>query len=282
MHEINGGITAPEGFFATGVACGLKKNNKKDLAIICSEDSAAAAGVFTTNKVKGHSLQVTMEHIKNGYANALIINSGNANACIGEQGYKDAKEIAATAARLLDCSTEAILVGSTGVIGKPLDMAAIKAGIEELVSGMDPDGGHDAQEAIMTTDLLHKEIAVEMEIQDCKVVIGGMAKGSGMIHPNMATMIGVLTSDVNISRKLLDKALKDSVTHTFNRISVDGDTSVCDMVIIMANGLADNAGIVNEDEDYEKFKSGLEFVCTSLSRLIAKDGEGATKLVEIV
>ena len=282
MHVINGGITAPEGFFATGVACGLKKDGKKDLAIICSEDSAAAAGVFTTNKVKGHSLQVTMEHIKNGYANALIINSGNANACVGEQGYKDAKEIAATAAQLLDCNTEGILVGSTGVIGKPLDMAAIKAGIEKLVSGMDPAGGHDAQEAIMTTDLIHKEIAVEMEIQDCKVVIGGMAKGSGMIHPNMATMIGVITTDVNISRKLLDKALKDTVRHTFNRVSVDGDTSVCDMVIIMANGLADNAGIVNKDEDYEKFKSGLELVCTSLSRLIAKDGEGATKLVEIV
>ena len=282
MHVINGGITAPEGFFATGVACGLKKDGKKDLAIVCSEDSAAAAGVFTTNKVKGHSLQVTMEHIKSGYANALIINSGNANACVGEQGYKDAKEIAATAAQLLDCNTEGILVGSTGVIGKPLDMTAIKAGIEELVSGMDPDGGHDAQEAIMTTDLIHKEIAVEMDIQDCKVVIGGMAKGSGMIHPNMATMIGVITSDVNISRKLLDKALKDTVRHTFNRVSVDGDTSVCDMVIIMANGLADNAGIVNEDEDYEKFKSGLELVCTSLSRLIAKDGEGATKLLEIV
>ncbi len=282
MHVINGGITAPEGFFATGVACGLKKDGKKDLAIICSEDSAAAAGVFTTNKVKGHSLQVTMEHIKNGYANALIINSGNANACVGEQGYKDAKEIAATAAQLLDCNTEGILVGSTGVIGKPLDMAAIKAGIEELVSGMDPDGGHDAQEAIMTTDLIHKEIAVELEIQDSKVVIGGMAKGSGMIHPNMATMIGVITTDVNISRKLLDKALKETVKYTFNRVSVDGDTSVCDMVIIMANGLADNAGIVNEDEDYEKFKSGLELVCTSLARLIAKDGEGATKLLEIV
>lgn len=282
MHVINGGITAPEGFFATGVACGLKKDGKKDLAIICSEDSAAAAGVFTTNKVKGHSLQVTMEHIKNGYANALIINSGCANACVGEQGYNDAKEIAATAAQLLDCSPEGILVGSTGVIGKRLDMEKIKAGIEELVSGMDPDGGHDAQEAIMTTDLIRKEIAVELEIQDSKVIIGGMAKGSGMIHPNMATMIGVITTDINISRKLLEKALKETVKHTFNRVSVDGDTSVCDMVIIMANGLADNAGVVNEDEDYEKFRSGLELVCTSLSRLIARDGEGATKLVEVV
>lgn len=282
MRVINGGITAPEGFFATGVACGLKKDGKKDLAIICSEDSAAAAGVFTKNKVKGHSLQVTIEHIKNGYANALIINSGNANACIGEQGYKDAKEITSIAAQMLDCNPEAILVGSTGVIGKPLDMDAIRPGIEELISSMDPDGGHDAQEAIMTTDLLHKEIAVEMEIQEARVVIGGMAKGSGMIHPNMATMIGVITTDINISRKLLDKALKDSVKHTFNRVSVDGDTSVCDMVVIMANGLADNSGIVNEDEDYEKFKNGLDLVCSSLARLIAKDGEGASKLLEIV
>lgn len=282
MQIINGGVTAPEGYFATGVACGLKKDGKKDLAIICSEDSAAVAGVFTTNKVKGHSLQVTMEHIKTGYANAIIINSGNANACVGEQGYKDAKEMAAIAAQQLDCSPEAILIGSTGVIGQPLDMEKIRPGIEQLVSGMVPDGGRDAEEAIMTTDLIHKEIAVELEIQDAKVVIGGMAKGSGMIHPNMATMIGILTTDVNISRKLLDKALREAVKSTFNRVTVDGDTSVCDMVLMLANGLADNSGIVNEDEEYEKFKDALEYVCTSLSKLIARDGEGATKLLEIV
>lgn len=281
MHVINGGVTAPEGFFATGVACGLKKDGKKDLAIICSEDSAAAAGVFTTNKVKGHSLQVTMEHIKSGYANAVIINSGNANACVGEQGYNDAKEITALAAELLECNPEDILVGSTGVIGKPLDMDKIRPGIQQLVEGMAPDGGHDAEEAIMTTDLLAKEVAVEMDIQDSRVVIGGMAKGSGMIHPNMATMIGIITTDANISRKLIEKALKQCVTHTFNRVSVDGDTSVCDMVLLLANGLADNAGIISEDEDYDKFVKGLELVCTSLARMIAKDGEGATKLIEI-
>lgn len=281
MHVINGGVTAPEGFFATGVACGLKKDGKKDLAIICSEDSAAAAGVFTTNKVKGHSLQVTMEHIKSGYANAIVINSGNANACVGEQGYKDAKEIAALTAELLECSPEDILVGSTGVIGKSLDMDKVRPGIQQLVEGMDPDGGHAAEEAIMTTDLFAKEVAVEMDIQDSRVVIGGMAKGSGMIHPNMATMIGIITTDANISRKLIEKALKQCVAHTFNRVSVDGDTSVCDMVLILANGLADNAGIVNEDEDFEKFTKGLELVCTSLARMIARDGEGATKLIEI-
>ncbi|MDF2523026.1 MAG: arginine biosynthesis bifunctional protein ArgJ [Clostridiales bacterium] len=282
MNIINGGVTAPEGFFATGVACGIKKNGKKDLAIVCSEDTAAAAGVFTTNLVKGHSLQVTMEHIKSGYANAIIINSGNANACVGEQGYKDAKEVTRLAAELLECDQENILIGSTGVIGMPLNMEAITSGIQDAISNMDAKGGSDAEEAIMTTDLIPKEIAVEFEIQGVNVRIGGMAKGSGMIHPNMATMIGIITTDVNISRKLLDKALKDSVKSTFNRVSVDGDTSVCDMVLTLANGQADNSGIVSEDEDYHIFKSALDYVCTYLSRLIAKDGEGATKLVEVI
>lgn len=282
MNLIHGGVTAPDGFFATGVACGIKKNGKKDLAIVCSEDTAAAAGVFTTNVVKGHSLQVTMEHIKNGYANAIIVNSGNANACVGEQGYRDALEIASVAAELLECEPENILLGSTGIIGMPLDMEALRAGIPTLIENMDPDGGHDAEEAIMTTDLIPKEVAVEFEIQGTQVRIGGMAKGSGMIHPNMATMIGIITTDANISKKLLDKALKDVVKHTFNRVSVDGDTSVCDMVLIMANGQADNEYIVEEDASFEKFKQALELVCTSLARMVAKDGEGATKLIEVM
>ncbi len=282
MHVIAGGVTAPEGFFATGVACGLKKNGKKDLAIVCSEDSAAAAGVFTTNKVKGHSLQLTMDHIKTGYANAIVINSGNANACVGEQGYEDALEIATLTSSLLDCTPQDILVGSTGVIGKPLDMDAIRPRIEELVSSMAPDGGHDAEEAIMTTDTIAKEVAVELELQGSRVVIGGMAKGSGMIHPNMATMIGIIATDANISRKLLDKALKEVVSTTFNRVTVDGDTSVCDMVLILANGMADNEGIISENEDYDQFKAGLEYVCTSLAKLIARDGEGATKLIDVI
>jgi glutamate N-acetyltransferase/amino-acid N-acetyltransferase len=281
MNIINGGVTAPEGFFATGMACGIKKDGKKDLAIVCSEDSAAAAGVFTMNRVKGHSLQLTMEHIKNGYASAIVINSGNANACVGEQGYKDALEIAEITAGLLECTPQEILVGSTGVIGKPLDMNVIRPALEALVSGMDPNGGHDAMEAIMTTDTMFKEIAIEFELQDTRVVIGGMAKGSGMIHPNMATLIGIITTDANISRRLLDKALKEVVEKTFNRVSIDGDTSVCDMVVIMANGMADNAGIIHENEDYEQFIKALEYVCTHLSKLIARDGEGATKLIEV-
>jgi len=282
MNIIDGGVTAPKGFLAVGTACGLKKNGKKDLAVISSEDLAAAAGVFTTNVVKGHSLQVTMEHIKSGYARALIINSGNANACVGEQGYKDAKEMAALTAKLLDCEPEDILVGSTGVIGMSLSMPAVRSGIRDCIANLSSEGGHDAEEAIMTTDLVAKEIAVEFEIQDEKVRIGGMAKGSGMVHPNMATMIGVITTDVNISKGLLEKALKDIVSRTFNRVSVDGDTSVCDMVIMLANGTADNTGILKDDYEYTKFKDALELVCTALARMIAKDGEGATKLIEII
>jgi len=164
----------------------------------------------------------------------------------------------------------------------PLDMPKVRSGIKEAISKLSEEGGHDAAEAIMTTDLVLKEIAVEFEIQGQKVRMGAMAKGSGMIHPNMATMIGVITTDANISRELLDKALKDVISHTFNRVSVDGDTSVCDMVVILANGKANNENIVKEDIDYSTFKSALEYVCTHLSKMIAKDGEGATKLIEVV
>ncbi|MCX7921426.1 MAG: bifunctional glutamate N-acetyltransferase/amino-acid acetyltransferase ArgJ [Clostridia bacterium] len=282
MNIIEGGITAPKGFKAAGVACGIKKNNKKDLAIVCSNDTAVAAGVFTTNRVKGHSLQLTMEHIKTGYARAIVVNSGNANACVGEQGYTDAKEMTSLAAQLLQCKPEEVLVNSTGVIGMQLNMPSVRSGIRNAVAVLSTEGGHDAEEAIMTTDLVPKEIVVELEIQGETVRIAGMAKGSGMIHPNMATMIGIITTDANISRGLLDKALKDVVKHTFNRVSVDGDTSVCDMVLMLANGEADNSGIVKEDFEYSKFRDALELVCTSLARMIAKDGEGATKLVEII
>lgn len=281
MKIIDGGVTAPEGYFATGVACGIKKDGKMDLALVCSEDTAAAAGVFTKNVVKGHSLLVTMENIKNGYANAVVINSGNANACVGEKGYSDALEIASHTASLLDCDPSMILLGSTGVIGQPLNVEAIKKGIEGAVENMTPEGGKDAVAAIMTTDLIDKQIAVEIDIKGAKVKIGGMAKGSGMIHPNMATMIGIITTDADISKTLLQRALKDCVKRSFNRISVDGDTSVCDMVLILANGQAENDSIIIDDASYAEFKKALDFVCSYLSKLIAKDGEGATKLVEI-
>ena len=282
MQFIKGGVTAPQGYFATGVACGLKKNGEKDLAIICSEDIAAVAGVFTTNKIKGHSLKLTMNRIRNnGYASALIINSGNANACVGDKGDMDARAITEKAAELLDCRAEEILVASTGVIGIPLDIDKVLNGVEEAVNSMEPEGGSDAELAIMTTDTMPKETAIELTIQGEKVIIGGMAKGSGMIHPNMATMIGVLTTDVNISKKLLEKALKKVCAPTFNAISVDGEMSVCDMVVIFANGLADNAGIVNEDKDYQTFCDALEKACLFLAKKVAADGEGATKLIEV-
>jgi len=279
---IPGGVTAPKGFKATGVSCGLKDNQNKDLAIICSDDIAVSAGVFTKNKVKGHSLQLTMEHIEKGYAKAVVINSGNANACVGEDGFKNAKEIAELSGSLLDCEAENILVGSTGVIGVPLNMPKIRAGLRTASSNLSKEGSQDAAQAIMTTDLIEKEIAVDLEIQGERVRIGAIAKGSGMIHPNMATMIGVITTDINISKGLLNKALKEVVPHTFNRISVDGETSVCDMVLILANGEAENSGVLSEDMEYNTFKSALEYVCKKLSRLIAKDGEGATKLVEVI
>jgi len=282
MKIIDGGVTAPEGFFAAGVACGLKKDGKMDLALVCSEDTAAAAGVFTKNVVKGHSLLVTMDNIKKGYANAIVINSGNANACVGEKGYTDALEIASHTASLLDCDPSMVLLGSTGVIGQPLNVEAIKKGVGEAVENMTNKGGRDAATAIMTTDLIDKQIAVEIDIKGTKVTIGGMAKGSGMIHPNMATMIGIITTDADISKTLLQKALRDCVKKSFNRISVDGDTSVCDMVLILANGQSENDAIIIDDASYSEFKNALEFVCSYLSKLIAKDGEGATKLVEIV
>jgi glutamate N-acetyltransferase/amino-acid N-acetyltransferase len=282
MQYIDGGVTAPQGYFATGVACGIKKNGDKDLAIICSEDVAATAGVFTTNKVKGHSLKLTMQRVRdNGYATALIINSGNANACVGDKGDADAREIASKAAELLDCRADEVLVASTGVIGIPLDMDKVLSGVEEAVFGMVADGGHDAELAIMTTDTAPKEVAVEIDIQGERVIIGGMAKGSGMIHPDMATLLAVLTTDANISKKLLDKALREVCATTFNRVSVDGETSVCDMAVIFANGLADNAGIVKEDASYRYFCETLEKVCLYLTKKIAADGEGATKLIEV-
>jgi len=281
MKIIQGGVTAPVGYFATGVACGLKKDGKPDLSIVCSEDMAVAAGVFTQNRVKGHSLQLTMNHIKNGYANALVINSGNANACVGEQGYQDAYEIARIVAGSMDLLPEDILVGSTGVIGKPLDMDKIRPGLDDLISNMHPEGGHEAMLGIMTTDSIPKEIAVQTEINGKTVTIGGMAKGSGMIHPNMATLIGVITTDANISKSVLQKVLSSCTEKTFNRTSVDGDTSVCDMVIAMANGMAENEKIDDNSKAYNIFYEAFLYVCTELAKMIAKDGEGATKLAEI-
>ena len=277
----NGNVTSPSGFMAAGVHCGIKAGGKKDLALLVSEVPAQATGVFTRNVVKGHSLQVTMKHIKGKTAKAVVINSGNANACLGENGLNNAIRITEYAAGLWECRPDEVLIGSTGVIGIPLNVDAVLSGLEKSVKALSRDGGHDAEEAIMTTDTIPKEICVEIDIDGKPVRIGGMAKGSGMIHPDMATMIGIITTDANIKYELMDKAFRQAIDKTFNRVSVDGDTSVCDMVILLSNGTAGNNCIETENSSYSKFMEALEYVCTALAVLIARDGEGATKLIEI-
>ncbi|MGI6122695.1 MAG: bifunctional glutamate N-acetyltransferase/amino-acid acetyltransferase ArgJ [Acetivibrionales bacterium] len=278
---INKGVTSPKGFLASGVACGLKKNGNKDLAMIISENDAVAAGIFTTNVVKGHSLLWTRDKIKSRYARAMVINSGCANACLGSRGDNDAAQMALYASSLINCSPEQVLLGSTGVIGFPLEMDRIKHGIDEAFATLSNQGGFHAAQAIMTTDTFSKEASKTIEIDGKTITIGGMAKGSGMIHPNMATMISLITTDVAISPELLDKALKAVANKSFNRISVDGDTSVCDQLVIMANGQAGNATINSEGSDYKTFVSALLEVSITLAKMLAKDGEGATKLIEI-
>jgi glutamate N-acetyltransferase/amino-acid N-acetyltransferase len=276
----DGGVTSPQGFLATGVKAYIKKD-KKDLAVIYSEVPAAAAGVFTTNKVKAAPLLVTKEHIKNGRARAVVVNAGNANACTGEQGFDNAVATAQRAGELLKIDPHDVIVTSTGVIGVQLPMDRVLAGVEKAVSKLGRDGGAKAAKAIMTTDTIPKEIAVEFIIGGKKTVIGAMAKGSGMIHPNMATMLGFVTTDTAVSPALLDRALRYAVNRTFNMVTVDGDTSTNDMVVVLANGLAGNPKITAEDEDYIAFRDALLYVCTYLARMIARDGEGATKLVEV-
>lgn len=281
INYIEGGITAPQGFLASGIYCGLKKSNlKKDLALIYSEIPAVAAGMYTKNKVKGAPIYITKEHLANKKAQAIIINSGNANTCNGDDGLKKAKKMTILQAKELNLKADDILVASTGVIGVPLNIDAIKNGIPLLTEKLSKDGFEDASSAIMTTDTFKKQFAVEFYLGDKKVTIGAMAKGSGMIEPNMGTMLSFLTTDLSISPELLTKALNSSVKLTYNRVSVDGDTSTNDMVLILANGLAENPTITEEDENYNTFLEVLTSLNTIMAKNIAKDGEGATKLLE--
>lgn len=275
------GVTAPKGYRAAGVACGLKKNGLKDLAMVVSDVDATAAGIFTRNIVKGHSLKWSQDKIKNGLAKAMLINSGGANACLGALGDKDASDMALYASELIDCDPHLVMLGSTGVIGIPLKMPQIKKGIDQAFKELSYDGGNNASQAIMTTDTFKKEASITFELNGKTITIGGMAKGSGMIHPNMATMISLITTDIAISKTLLDRALREAANISFNRISVDGDTSVCDQLIIMANGLAGNQTITDEGPGYRAFVSALCKVSIKLAKMLAKDGEGATKLIEI-
>ena len=280
MNYIQGGVTAPKGYKAYGVHCGIRKNKtKKDLALIISEKKGNAAAVYTKNLVKGAPLTVTKNNISDGYAQAVICNSGNANTC-NANGIEIAENMCALVEKHTGISAKDVIVASTGVIGQPLDISPIANGMEELVSGLNQNGSVDAATAIMTTDTVLKECAVSFTIDGKECKMGGIAKGSGMIHPNMATMLVFVTTDVSISSNLLKKALSQDVLDSFNMISVDGDTSTNDMVSVIANGMAENKEITEENEDFEIFKKALASITCKLCRMIAKDGEGATKLLE--
>ncbi len=280
MREIKGGITIPRGFKAAGIKCGLKKN-RKDLALLLSEVPARAMALLTTNRIQAAPLKVTKEHLRNGWAQAIIINSGNANACTGKKGLDNARLMARLTARNLKIREKDVLVASTGIIGRPLPMNKISRGIKELAERLEEEGGLSAAEAIMTTDTVPKEKAVKVRLKGKEVSIGGMAKGSGMIFPHLATMLSFITTDARIAKGSLRKAWKDSVDKSFNRITIDGDMSTNDMVVILANGLAENEEIEEQDEDFQTFRKALDFVTSSLARMMVADGEGATKFVEI-
>lgn len=280
MKTVSGGICAAKGFTAGGIHCGIRKNKtKRDLALIFSEKKAATAAVYTTNLVKGAPLIVTQKHIADGYAQAVICNSGNANTC-NANGIEIAEQMSALAASALSIQAEDVIIASTGVIGQPLSIEPIASGMPELVSSLSADGSQNAAEGIMTTDTVLKEIALEFELGGKTCRIGGIAKGSGMIHPNMATMLVFITTDAAISPSMLRKALSGDIAGTFNMVSVDGDTSTNDMVSILANGLAGNPEITSEGEDFTTFMRALNSVTVYLCRRIAGDGEGATKLLE--
>ena len=280
MKIIEGGVCAAQGFSASGVHCGVRKNRaKKDIALIYSETVASAAAVYTTNKVKGAPLIVTKNNISDGTAQAVICNSGNANTC-NANGVEIAELTCELLAKELGIKASDVVVASTGVIGQPLDIAPIKSGIPALVSSLSKDGSNDAAEGIMTTDVAKKEIAISFTVGGKECKIGGIAKGSGMIHPNMATMLVFITTDCKISSEMLAKALSTDIQNTFNMISVDGDTSTNDMVTVLANGMAGNENIVAEGEDFDAFMKALNTVNMQLCRMIAADGEGSTKLLE--
>ena len=280
MEIITGGVCAAKGFQSGGIHCGIRKNrSKRDLALIVSETRAAAAAVYTTNLVKAAPLTVTRDHLADGYARAVICNSGNANTCNAD-GIEVAQAMCALAAEALAIPAEDVIVASTGVIGQRLDITPIREGMPALAAGLTADSCAEAAEAIMTTDTKMKEIAVSFDVGGVTCRMGGIAKGSGMIHPNMATMLVFLTTDCAIAPEMLKKALSEDVKHTFNMVSVDGDTSTNDMVTILANGMAGNEPITAGGEAFDAFMKALNTITIHLCRSIAADGEGATKLLE--
>ncbi len=278
--KINGGVCAPKGFRAGGIHCGIRKNHtKKDLAMIFSEKPCSAAAVYTRNKVLGAPIIVTRDHLRDGTARAVICNSGNANTC-NSDGVEKAELMCSLAAKALGIDSADVIIASTGVIGQPIAMEPIEKGIAALAPALTPEGASDAAEAIMTTDTKLKECAVSFRLGTNAVTIGAIAKGSGMISPNMATMLSFITSDACISSAMLGEALRAVVDDTYNMLSVDGDTSTNDMVSIMANGLAGNPLIDSKNEAFDAFVGALKIVATEMVRMMAADGEGATKLLQ--
>lgn len=274
----DGNVTTPQGFKAAAAHCGLKRK-RLDLALLYSELPAACAGAFTTNLVKAAPIRWSQKVVAGGVCRAVVINSGNANACTGSRGEHDAARMAEMVAAKCGCAPEQVIVGSTGVIGVPLDMTKVKNGIDEAYDHLSAQGGQLATEAILTTDTIPKHLAVEVRLSGGTVTLGGMAKGSGMIHPNMATMMAYVTTDAQIEAASLQKALSASVNRSYNMISVDGDTSTNDMAIVLANGAS--GVVVASEEDMRVFQEALDYINIELAKMIARDGEGATKLIEV-
>lgn len=284
MEIITGGVTAAKGFLAAGVEAGIKYQNRKDMAMVYSKTPCRAAGVFTTNVVKAAPVLWDKEVVESEWeAQAIVVNSGIANACTGKLGYEYCRETAGAAADALEISPQSVLICSTGVIGMQLPMEKMTEGVRMLAKAIKPgeEAGTDAAKAIMTTDTRNKQVAVKVTIGGKEVTIGGMCKGSGMIHPNMCTMLAFVTTDVNISKKLLQEALSADVQDTFNMVSVDGDTSTNDTLLVLANGQAGNPEITEKGADYDTFVEALHYVNETLAKKIAGDGEGATALFEV-
>ncbi len=280
MRAIDGGVTAAGGFRAAGVRCGIKQQGP-DLAIICSDRDCSAAGVFTTNAFKAASVVLNRERLTSGRARAIVANSGNANACTGERGKRDAERVCQRAGELLGMAPDLVLNASTGVIGVPLPMADVESGIEEAIRSLSEDGGPSAALAIMTTDTRPKAAAYEIELNGKAVRVGGICKGAGMICPNMATMLCFITTDAAIDAGALGRSLRSGVERSFNCLTVDGDMSTNDSVIVLANGASGCGPMIEGSREYEQFDGALGNVCLDLARAIARDGEGATKYVEV-
>jgi glutamate N-acetyltransferase/amino-acid N-acetyltransferase len=286
MIIIKGGVTVPKGFLASGIKAGIKKSGRQDLALLYSEVPAIASGVFTTNVFKASPVRISIANLRNKTHQAVIVNSGNANCANGKQGDKDAFAMASFISEAMELARSEVLVASTGIIGHRLPVRKIMDKVPELISALSEKGGSDFAASIMTTDTVKKEVGVKVKLAGAVVSIGGAAKGVGMIHPYMkkgghATMLGFLTTDVSISKACLETALSEAVEDSFNMVSVDGDMSTNDSLFILANGLAGNRRIFSKDKDYRAFVDALKFVCVSLAKMLARDGEGATKLVEI-